>query len=102
MGMCQRHGQRIGGIGGKFLGFAEGQQHTHHVGHLGFFGVTFANQALLHQAGGIFVHGQPGLGGHQQRNGAGLRQLQAALHVFIHINFFHSCTFGAVGGNHGG
>src|SRR6187401_2948908 len=57
MGVTDRDGERIGGIGG---GLDAGQQAADHHGDLALVGMARAGHRLLHEVGGVLEHREAG------------------------------------------
>ena len=95
MGMAEGDGQRVRGIGAGELHRTELE--LHHVLDLGLFGMADADHHLLHRIGRVFRHREPGLGRHEQGDGAGLAELEGAGGVLVDEGLLDGSGFRGMG-----
>lgn len=100
MGVGDRHGQRIGGIGAN-RGDAR-QQNLEHGLDLCLLRSAGADDGLLHQRRRIFRDSQPGTGKSQQADAPRLPQLERGLGVLVDEDLFHCTRFRSVAQQHCG
>ena len=101
--MADRNRQRIGRIGARDLRAWE--QHAQHRLHLFLRRAAGADDGLLDEARCIFADRQPGACAGEQRDAAGVRQLQRRLRIVVDEHFLdrraRRCMIGDHGGEHG-
>src|SRR5215212_10104138 len=74
-------GERVGGVVARRVGLR--QKDTHHRLDLPLLGVPGADDRLLDEVGGIFRHRKPGERRDQERDAAGMAELQRRLRIAV-------------------
>ena len=99
MGVTDRDGERIGGIGARLHA---GQQHADHHGDLAFVGMARAGDRFLDEVRGVLEHRQTGARRRQHHHAARLAEFQGRAGIDVHEGLFDRGLQGLLRRDHGG